>query len=138
MSGGSWAKRYSTFRLEMGPPPLRTRCPPSSPRSGRNSPPAIHRVQSQMAPLADMVLELTHLAMTSAESPKLRASAEAKLTCIPADGSREVESQPYVTRDARVHVPPGAENQTLSTSTGECKLRPGVDHGKTPPTHRAT
>ncbi len=55
----------------------------------------IHRVQSQMAPLADLVLELIHPAMADAESGKPRASAEAKLIYIPADGSRRVESQRY-------------------------------------------
>ncbi len=55
----------------------------------------IHRVQSQMAPVADLVLELTHPAMAGAESGKPRASAEAKLIYIPADGSRRVESQRY-------------------------------------------
>ena len=55
----------------------------------------IHRVQSQMAPLADLVLELTHTAMADAESGKPRASAEAKLIYIPTDGNRKVESEPY-------------------------------------------
>jgi TIR domain len=54
----------------------------------------IERVQAQIAPVADLVLELTDPTMKEVDG-KRRATATAKLTYSPADDSREIESGRY-------------------------------------------
>ncbi|HEY6347179.1 MAG TPA: tetratricopeptide repeat protein [Bryobacteraceae bacterium] len=54
----------------------------------------VESVQAQMAPVADLLLELTDPKMEEADG-KRRATATAKLTYTPADGSRSIESSRY-------------------------------------------
>jgi len=54
----------------------------------------VHAVQAQLAPIAELVLNLTDPSVDTAEG-KTRATATAVLTYRPPDGGREVESKRY-------------------------------------------